>query len=484
MTVAALFLVNAGLSFALSLAVAALLGPDTFGRYALASSIAVVVNTLAFEWLRLSTARFYSERSREERPEVRATLRLGYATAATGLGLLTFLAIGLVEAWGGAVSPGLIAAIAVAGLSLGLFEFGTALARARFLDGTYAVLVGLRAVAACGLASAAAWLWADPAAVLATSALAAFGAALTVARRLADPAPPPSRARRRLLAGFARYGLPLVVAGTVFGLLPVINRALLARQDGFAEAGYFALASEIAMRLFQNLGSALDAALFQLAVRADERLGRAEAERQISRNIAIMAALILPAAAGLWTVLPSFEAVFVPTAYAGRVAPAMALVVPSLAAFALVQYALAPAFQLGGRTAPVVAAALAALVVDVVLVEGRPAADWLGLAGSRAVAAAQLAAMLVALAVAGRLAGASGTRLPWRDLAVAASASVAMALAIRPLNALGPSLATLALQVAAGLAIYLALGLALDLAGLRAVLTGAVSRNMNRCPTA
>ena len=60
MKIIAAFLVNAGLNFALGLLVARFLGPDEFGRYAVAMAVAVVINTAFFEWLRLSTTRFYS----------------------------------------------------------------------------------------------------------------------------------------------------------------------------------------------------------------------------------------------------------------------------------------------------------------------------------------------------------------------------------------------------------------------------------------
>ena len=61
MKIIAAFLVNAGLNFALGLLVARFLGPEEFGRYAVAMAVAVVINTAFFEWLRLSTTRFYSE---------------------------------------------------------------------------------------------------------------------------------------------------------------------------------------------------------------------------------------------------------------------------------------------------------------------------------------------------------------------------------------------------------------------------------------
>ena len=59
MAVIAAFVLNAGLNFVLGIAIARMLGPADFGRFALATAGAVVLNTLLFEWLRLSATRFY-----------------------------------------------------------------------------------------------------------------------------------------------------------------------------------------------------------------------------------------------------------------------------------------------------------------------------------------------------------------------------------------------------------------------------------------
>ena len=68
------FASNAVFNFLVGLLVAKFLGPAEFGRFAIASATAVIVNAGAFDWIRLSAVRFYSARTRNERPEVRATL--------------------------------------------------------------------------------------------------------------------------------------------------------------------------------------------------------------------------------------------------------------------------------------------------------------------------------------------------------------------------------------------------------------------------
>ncbi|MDB5511677.1 MAG: teichoic acid transporter [Enterovirga sp.] len=458
MTFVVVFLVNACLSFALSLVVAWLVGPDSFGRYALGLSISVVVNTALFEWLRLSATRFYSERVRTERPAVKATLDRAYGAAAALLVLAT-----AVLAWAGAdlgLSAPLLLAAAGAGLAVGLFDYQAALARARFLDRRYAVLLVTRAGLAFVLTVGAGWLTGDPAIVLGAAAAASFAAVLLLRPRDASAAPAGGAGwDRAQLATFARYGLPLVAASAIYQLLPLLSRGVLASRAGFAEAGYFSLATEIAVRLFQNLGSALDLALFQLAVRAEERHGREAAERQVGRNVAAIAAIVLPATAGLWLVWPAFEAVFVPPAFRGQVAGAAALAIPAFAAYGLVQYALNPVFQLRRRTGPVIGAALVALALNAGLL-----LLWPDLRSATGIAAAQLASFCAALAV---LAAACRAPLPWRDLGLALLSAAAMAGALWPLRDLAPPAVALPLLVAAGAVIYGGLAVLLDVAGAR-----------------
>lgn len=459
MTFVAIFLVNAALSFALSLVVAYMVGPEAFGRYAVALSLSVVINTAVFEWLRLSTTRFYSERAEAERPEVRRTLDIAYAVSCALIVLVTAVLLAAGPDLG--LPPALLTAAVALGLAVGLFDYRTALARARFLDRRYAALLFLRGCGAFVLAAGAAYLWGKPAYVLASSALAAVVtlALLREPGRLSFP----GRLRPELLATFARYALPLIAASAVYQVLPLLNRAVLASRSGFAEAGYFSLASEVAVRLFQNLGSALDLALFQVAVRAEETEGASAGERQVGRNLSAITALVLPAAIGLWAVWPSFEALFVPAAFRGRVEPAMVLAIPAFAAYALVQYALNPVFQLRRRTLPVVAAALVALAVNGVLLLA-----WPGLSGAADVAAVQLASLAAAAATLLGVAVWSGARLPWRDLIFALAASCLMGAALLPLRHLSAPAPTLLLQTLAGAGFYAVLCFALDIAGARA----------------
>jgi O-antigen/teichoic acid export membrane protein len=455
------FTVNAGLNFALGLLVALVLGPEAFGRFSVALTIALVVNTALFEWLRLSATRFYSERTRSDDPALRATLGLGYAGMTLSLAALTVAALASGADLG--LPATLLATAAVTGFAYGLFEYKAALARARFLDGVYARLVVIKNGLAFVLMMAGAWITRDPLWVMAGAALSAAAAVLPVWSALRDPAAHPTLADLRRLKAFAAYGAPIVAANVAFQLTLLATRGATASAHGFAEAGRLALATDVGLRLVATLGAALDVFLFQLAVRVDEREGREAAERQAMRNAVVVLAALCPLAAGYLALMPAFEALLVGEGFRGAYARYSWILVPGLLAFGLVQYALNPLFQLGRRTGPALLVALAAPVVTGALLLGLP--SRLGpsvLAGAHA--AGLVAAFLVALVMAAR---ATGARPPLRDLAGVVGATAIMAAAVWPLRDLGPAWASLLAGGIIGAGLYGTLILVLDVAGLR-----------------
>ncbi|MDJ1157907.1 lipopolysaccharide biosynthesis protein [Chelatococcus sp. SYSU_G07232] len=458
------FMVNTGLNFVLGLIVAKFLGPDEFGRYAIALAVGTVLNTALFDWLRLSATRFYSERTRAEQPAVRATLDTTFAGFA---GILVVTA-GLVAALGfdlALTTPVLLAAVGM-GICNALFDYHAALARSRFLERGYMLFVLVKNAAAFVLMIGAAYLFRDAALVGAGLCLS-VGLALVVIRpALADPHLSPRLADRALMLRFARYGLPLVLANVVYQLLPLANRAFAAAHYGYGEAGQFSLAADLGVRIFAAVGSALDILLFQLAVRKDEEDGRAAAERQIAQNMAVVALLLMPLAAGYWLMLPAFEALVVPEPFRGTFSAYSTLLIPALFAFAVTQYALNPIFQLEKATAPVTSAALVALAVDLALVAVLPQRY-----GPISLAMAQSGGMLAGLLVlAGLAARRTRTRPPVKDLLATLAATTLMAMVLFPLRGREPHLATLIVSLLVGGAAYVGTALAFDVAGIRGLL--------------
>ncbi|GAA0251628.1 hypothetical protein LNAOJCKE_3847 [Methylorubrum aminovorans] len=477
MAVIAAFILNAGLNFVLGIAIARMLGPADFGRFALATAGAVVLNTLLFEWLRLSATRFYSARVRETEPWIRRGLDRAYGAIALAL----FAAAALCAGLGIAVDPTpegrlvMTAGTMVAAIGIGLFDYHAALARARFIGGAYLRLVVWKNVLAFILMAGTAWLFPQPIWVLIAGGASQFLAVLPMRKILGDkllgdgllghaPASPHGQMRRTLRL-FAAYGLPLIAANAVYQIMPFLNRAAIAGTAGFAEAGYFALAADLGSRAFSTLGAALDLLLFQIAVQAEEHHGREAAETQVSRNIAIVVALLLPCAAGYWAVTPALQALIVPEEFRGPFADYTDLLIPGLFCLSIINFALNPIFQIRRRTSPVVAAALVGLAVNGVGLLLLP--RWIGPQG---VAVAQTLGLVAAVVVLGlrALTGNERLPLPGRDLALTVGACLAMVLAVLPFRSLEPTLA-LPTCIGAGVLVYGALVWFLDIAGLRTV---------------
>src|SRR5258708_1622838 len=135
MVVGFAFALNAVFNFLVGLLVAKFLGPAEFGRFAIASATAVIINAGGFDWIRLSAVRFYSARTRDAPPEVRATLDVcfGALTAIVSLAAVAVSLSGLALP----LSPSLLFMAAAFAVASGFYDYRTALARALFHDSAY-----------------------------------------------------------------------------------------------------------------------------------------------------------------------------------------------------------------------------------------------------------------------------------------------------------------------------------------------------------
>lgn len=444
MTVLLPFIVNAGLNFVLGLLVALFLGPEAFGLYAIGAATIVLVNTALLDWLKLSIVRFYSVETRESDPGIRATLDLLFA--GVSLSLCALLAAALLAGVDAGLPAALLMVSVAGGIAAGWFDYHAAIARARFLDAAYARLVLVRSVAALLLMVGGAWWTRDPAVVLLGGVLSAVAAVIANRNRLADMKPAPGALRTDLMRGFARYALPLVAGNAVYAAIPLFNRAILADRLGFAEAGYFSLASDIGLRLFPVLASMLEIVLLRQVIRLDETRGPIAAQKRIARNMVPVIACVLPAALGFWLILPAFERLFVPASFRGHFAGHMVLLLPGFAAIALFQAGLAPVFLLAKRTLVAILASLIGLAVNLAIIFALP-----GTLAPATVSIAQSAAYLTALLVMAVVALRALPALPpLREIACVLAAGVAMGLAIWPLRGTLPAALELPLQIGLG----------------------------------
>ena len=341
--------------------------------------------------------------------------------------------------------------------------FAPRFARARFLDRAYVATVLVKNGFGLALTVGGALAFGSAKIALAGVCLSIGAAMVATYRDLRDPEARLGLAEPRLARMFFAYAAPFILSSVLFQLIPFACRILAGSLYGDDEAGQFSLANDIGVRVLAAIASTLDVVLFQRAVRAEEAHGIEGARAELADNMALVVAVILPSAAGLWLCLPSLEALIAPAAYRGPFSAHLAPMLPGLSAFVLTMYAVAPIFQIAKRTAPMALAALAALATLALLVAVLPRGEggvWLASAQSGALGAGLLVALVFAAA----------SRPQWpraRDLLGAIAATGAMALALRPLAALPPGVGLLLLQATVGAAVYGALAWLLDIARIR-----------------
>ena len=458
------FLVNAIFNFAIGILVARFLGPDEYGHYALAMSIGILMQTLGLDWIRLSATRFYSEKDRALQPEIRATLNVIFLVIA-GAGVVAALIIA-VSGFEMALPSTLLALAITVAVANGLFEFSAALVRARFANRAYAVLVTTKNLLAISLTVGGAWTFGSAKMALLGLVLSIGGSLIVSRRALRDSSATFGVADRGLAIRFAAYAIPIVMANVLYQGATTANRAVLSQVHDFAQAGQLALAFDMGIRIVGAIGASFDVLLFQVAVRAEKTGGGVAARQQISRNVGILFAVILPSVAGCWLVLPSFKHLLIPEAFRGAFSHYFTLVLPAMFCFALTQYCVGPAFQIAHRTMPLIVGGLVSVCANGLALLLLPtSADASSFAIAQSIGACASLATMIGFLV---------TLEPmWprlRDVGGTLAGTAAMILAVGPLRAMCPCAATLAMTAFGGASVYMLAMLAFDVGDLRTTL--------------
>lgn len=474
MTVLAAFLLNTVFNFILGLLVAYFLGPEEFGRFALALALGAMAQSLIFDWIRLSALRFFSGVAHLKRPSLAPTLDLSFAILAVGLAVLA--AAILLSGVDLPPSRALFGVAIAASIANGLFDYRSALLRAQFHDRAYARLMLVKNVMAITLTVGAAFVTGSAFAALVGASVSMAGSVVLATRAWRLGMDRFKGGQRSVALDCAGYAMPIVVANVLYAAISLTNRYLMTDWHGFAETGYFSLASDMGGRLVGAVGTALDALLFQLAVRADEHDGRHAAQDQVARNLVIVFAILTPAAVGFWLILPSIEALLAPPSFRGHFAKYLELLLPGLFCQGMATYAINAVFQIQKNTKAIVAAAFVGFAANVALLValgGSADPSMIAIVQSVAYAAAFLS--LVALAFA-----AGAKRPAFRHILFTCVGVATMTLALLPMREWTPGVLTLATQVFVGGAIMLAFILALNVAELRPVLVNAARQIVRR----
>jgi O-antigen/teichoic acid export membrane protein len=455
------FIINAAFNFSLGLLVAHFLGPEDFGRYALAQALGIMLNTALIDWVRNSASRFYSEKTRENAPEIRASLDLAFAVSSVAVCVICLILVAFDVRF--ELSATLAAMVPAVAVTNAMFDYHAALTRALFAERLFSRLVIAKNMLCLLLMVGGAWYFKSPLMVLAGMCVSLILAWASIRRAISDGGARFSLASTTWIRTFAIYALPIVISNSVYQLIPLYNRAAISNALGFAETGQYSLPYDLGIRLFATIGSAMDILLFQLAVREDEQSGREAARARLSLNMGLVGAIILPLGLGLWFVLPSIEATFVPLAFQGSFGRYLAVLVPGFVAFALTLYGLNAVFQIRRRTYPMILACCTAVLVNILLVAQLPP-QAAGVDYARAQVVALISALMVTVAFI-VVVMPVGPRI--RDVLGIASGLLAMAGILLLLRSLPPGPVTLLLQVGLGALAYGAVAFASDVGKVR-----------------
>ena len=294
MRVLGAFLFNTLCNFGIGLIVAKFLGPAEYGRFALTLAIALTIQIALLDWTRLCAARFYSERVRAAEPTIRATLDMAFALISFGIAGIAVI-VAFLDA---SIDPtqGLIGLALGVSIANSLFDYRTALVRARFHDRLYGRLVIVKNVFSLVLTGGAAFLFGSAAMALIGGILSLTGSVLTAWAALSDEGAESSEARRSTTQLLLAYGLPIITANLLYTAIPLANRALITHLTALPNRTVFArLRPRPARGARHRLGNGR--APFPDAVRAHETHGMDRAKAQIARNMTMVIAVILPACA-------------------------------------------------------------------------------------------------------------------------------------------------------------------------------------------
>ncbi len=455
------FFANTCANFVIGLLIAKFLGPEEYGRFALAFAVHVVAQTALYDWLKFSTTRFYSERTRDMSPQIRASLAVSFLC----ITILVFLICGIYLYIGPIFNfeTTLILLAMLLAVANGLFDYSTALARARFDDHTYGRLVLVKNILALFFIGGGAFIFHSAAVALAGTVVSLFTTFLYGRAFLYDPGVSLRQASRTTVKDLISYSTPMVLALLLYHALPLATRALAADFYDFAESGQLALAYDVGMRAMMAFGTALDVLLFQIAVAKHELQGEDQAKRQVAYNMSVVFIILLPACVGLGIVLPSVEALMVPLQFHGAFRHYLGILLPGLFAMGLVNFGINPIYQIEKRTAPVVFAAVAAAATAFILLLTLPKAtdaSHLALAQAGGYVAALVSTFFFALR----------SQAIWpslRDILYAVLGSGTMYIILLQSADMPPGLSTLVRQILIGGLIYLIFVLVFNIARLR-----------------
>ena len=436
---------SSALNFAALFLWVRLLSPQDFGTYALASASALLLNALAFEWLRVTAARTLYDPTHESQiaPAMSDALLAVTGAATILLCLGGAVAIGSNATVGG-VAPRLVPVVllfAISEMSLGMVNV---VSRVRMqawrfflsmvMRSVVAIVLGIALVREFGMGSDGILI-----AIVTAQLLTAAALILTDRQWRSLRIGRASRSERQTFRAIWTLGGPLIISTALTYLAGVLDRYLIDAVLGPAAVGYYAAASDLLQKTLGFALLAINITAYPALVRAYEDHGKAAARKLLEDNFVLQAAVGVPAVVAMILLAPGIAGLLLGPNFRDQGEALLPWLAVAALLRLLVTYHLLMVFQLTRRMGLMTVAPVATIAVLLPL--GLVLLRELGLVGMAIAALAAYATCYVLCwAIARRL---LSFRLLTCDLAKILIASMTMGAALLPFTAVRTTMLTI-----------------------------------------
>ncbi len=450
--------ISALLGFASVVLFTRLLSPAEYGVYVVGMSFAGIISALLFAWIRLSILRFESEGGEAD---IRLTALMGYGVSVASAPIALLIAV----YWTGEPLERSLLAILLA-LTLGMFEFGQEVLRARQKSLAYMLAAVSRAAmtlvfslvfVSLGLGGISL--------ILGISGAYALTALLFAPQVWSKPLRrfDPATFRQMLI-----FGVPMALSGGMAALHAALDRLIVVYYLGESATGVYGASADLVRQIVLFPAIAVASAIVPMAIRALTEGGKAAADAHLVKSSELLLAVLMPTVVGLAIVAPNLSHFILGPEFAASAATLIPILVFAWLFQAISQQFVQVSFHLAKKPGLLVVHSAGILIVNVsAMVLLVPRFELVGAGWALVIAEAFGVAFgyLVSL-------WAHPLPISLAPILRVGLAAAAMAIPAWLFQLWGPgqNLASLALSVVSGIVVYVAAAIALDLVGVRTAL--------------
>jgi O-antigen/teichoic acid export membrane protein len=357
-----------------------LLSPEEYGVYALAFSTVLLMNTIIYQWIRMSLLRLLpAVKNDRERNELSASLGIGFILSSF-VALLTALVFFYLfqdnTTYQNIVFPALLLL-----WLYGLFEIALEYYRSKLKPKKYVVSFNFKTIIALVLGVVLAYFGFGPTGLIFSLLIAIFLTTILNHKEFL-------RFFFRQLNHFnaikfrhvLAYGLPFTLT---FGMNFIFNssdRFFINYFLGESSTGIYAVGYDFARQSLWVLFVAINLGSFPLVIKALEEEGETEVRVKLEENLILLLIVLVPATFGLMVFSDDLVQIFLGNKFSGDVANIVPLIAFGTLILGIKNFYFDQSFQIMKKTTIQVIPVLLAAVINVIL--NLFIIEWLGLMGA------------------------------------------------------------------------------------------------------